>query len=152
MTADTPSPTTGPPVNLHQSEFIVSETWLDSFGHVNNARYLEIFEQARWNWLAAYGLDIGHIRRTSIGPVILEVHLTFCKELLPRQRIRIDSWSEPGQRKTFAIYQALRLLPDESLASELSIVAGMMDMQARKLIAPPPEWEACFTPLTPERA
>lgn len=138
---------------MHQTEFIVSETWLDSFGHVNNARYLEIFEQARWNWLNAFGLDIGHIRRTGIGPVILEVRLRFRKELLPRQPIRISSWSEPVQKKTFLIRQELHLLSDTKaepeLASELTVTAGLMDMHLRKLIEPPPEWQACFAPAQP---
>lgn len=129
---------------MHQTELIVSETWLDSFGHVNNARYLEIFEQARWNWLADCGLDIGQIQRSQIGPVILEVHLKFRKELLPRRRIRIDSWAEPGEKKVFSIHQAMYLLPEAALATELTLTAGIMDLQARKLIEAPPAWQVCF--------
>ncbi|EBQ5939609.1 thioesterase, partial [Salmonella enterica subsp. enterica serovar Enteritidis] len=27
---------------------------IDAFGHVNNARYLEFLEAARWDWLESY--------------------------------------------------------------------------------------------------
>lgn len=126
---------------MHYTDIIVSETWLDSFGHVNNARYLEIYEQARWNWLTANGIDLGHIRRTGIGPVILEVNLRFRRELLPREQVRIGSWCESYRKKILIIRQEMRLADSDELASEITLTAGMMDMKARKLINPPPEWQ-----------
>ncbi|PKL74360.1 MAG: acyl-CoA thioesterase [Candidatus Melainabacteria bacterium HGW-Melainabacteria-1] len=130
----------------HTTDFTVSETWLDSFGHVNNARYLEIFEQARWNWLVAGGIDSGLIRSTGIGPVILELTLRFRKELLPRQQFRIHSWCESYRKKILIIQQELRLLDaqgaSDELAAEIRLTAGLMDLAERKLIDPPPEWQA----------
>ena len=39
-------------------KFKVRETHLDTFGHMNHAKYLEIFEQARWELIneGGYGL------------------------------------------------------------------------------------------------
>lgn len=131
--------------NTHISEFIVSETWLDAFGHVNNARYLEIYEQARWNWLVSAGIDLAEIRRTGIGPVILEVNLSFKRELLARQRIRISSYNAAFQKKIWTVQQQLHILRDDrepELASELKVTAGLFDLKTRKLIEPTPEWEA----------
>lgn len=132
---------------MHISEFIVSETWLDAFGHVNNARYLEIYEQARWNWLIDAGIDLAQIRRTGIGPVILEVNLSFKRELLARQPIRIVSRSASFQKKIWTIHQQLHLLQDGqevALASELKVTAGLLDLKTRKLIEPTPEWQAAI--------
>ncbi|HEY9839709.1 MAG: acyl-CoA thioesterase [Candidatus Sericytochromatia bacterium] len=129
---------------MHCTEFTVSETWLDAFGHVNNARYLEIYEQARWNWLVSSGLDMAYIRRSGIAPIILELTLRFRKELLPREQIRIQTWCESYRKKILTIRQELRLIEADEIASELSMTAGLMDMQARKLVEPPPEWQTGF--------
>jgi thioesterase III len=33
---------------IFEQAILIREEHLDTFGHVNNARYLEIFGQARW--------------------------------------------------------------------------------------------------------
>lgn len=126
---------------MHRSDFIVSETWLDSFGHVNNARYLEIYEQARWNWLLAGGIDLNYIRQTGIGPVILEVNLRFRKELRARQAFYVQSWCESYIKKILIIRQSLYLAESDEVASEITLTAGLMNLHQRKLILPPAEWQ-----------
>ena len=91
--------------------------------------------------LTSHGIDMAYIRRSGIAPIILDLTLRFRKELLPRQRIRIDSWSEPGQKKIFLIRQNLILLESDEVATEILLTAGLMDMGTRKLIAPPPDWQ-----------
>ena len=47
----------------HTFEFVVQETHLDSFGHMNNAVYLEIFENARWDFIHNRGFGYKHIQQ-----------------------------------------------------------------------------------------
>lgn len=125
----------------HLTNLIVSEAWLDSFGHVNNARYLELYEQARWNWLIDGGIDIQTIKSTGIGPVILEINLRFRKELLARQEIQIRSWCASYRKKILVIRQEMWIQASEEIASEITLTAGLMDLNQRKLIEPPPHWQ-----------
>lgn len=67
----------------HEKSMLISEAHLDSFGHLNNARYLELFEQARWDLITERGFGIDTIRQTGTGPVILEVSVRFLRELAP---------------------------------------------------------------------
>lgn len=128
---------------MHSTEIKISETWLDSFGHVNHARYLELYEQARWDWLAEKGLDLPYIQRTGVGPVILRVEVDYRRELLPRQRVRITTRTAAYDKKIFVLQQQM-LLPDGELSSELRVTGGLMDMRARKLILPPQDWLEAF--------
>src|SRR5678815_336967 len=68
---------------LHEKTIVISEAHLDSFGHVNNARYLELLEQARWDLITERGHGIDVIRRTRSGPTILEINIRFLRELGP---------------------------------------------------------------------
>lgn len=130
---------------MHQTEYSVSETWLDSFGHVNNARYLEIYEQARWDWLHVAGMSAAGIHASGIGPVVLQANLRFIRELLPRQVIVISSHCSAIDKKIITLTQQMHFKDSQELASELVLTAGIMDLKARKLILPPDEWLAAFS-------
>lgn len=126
--------------NLHTVEFLIYETWLDSFGHVNHAKYLELYEQARWDWLSLYQISTETIQQTGIGPVVLEVKVRYLRELKAREHIRISTRLRHFHRKTFQIEQQMLRLKDGLLASELHLTGGILDLRERRLITPPPEW------------
>ena len=79
----------------HQKVFryqlVIKEHHLDTFSHVNNATNLELLEEARWEFLHAHGIDLKTIHETGIGPIVLECHIQFLKELKLRQPIIIES-------------------------------------------------------------
>ena len=64
---------------------MIKEHHLDTFGHVNNATYLQILEQARWELLNTHGFGLETIQRLQLGPVILECNIKFIRELLLRE-------------------------------------------------------------------
>lgn len=123
----------------HTYEFVVQETDLDTFGHVNHANYLRIFEQARWAWLSTknYGLD--KIQETQIGPTILEVNVQYKRELKQRQRIRIESWCAEHKGKISYLEQVMINERGEECC-RIRLTIGLFDMKKRKLIAATPEW------------
>jgi thioesterase III len=127
----------------HIAEIPVYETYLDVFGHVNHAKYLELYEQARWDWMASYNLSLKDIHRLQVGPVILNVNLDYRREVLARQTLRIHTRVADYQKKIFTLAQEMRL-PNGELASTLQITGGMMDLNARKLVMPPEIWLQAF--------
>lgn len=128
---------------VHIAQIPVYETYLDAFGHVNHARYLELYEQARWDWMADYQLSLADIHRLQVGPVILNVNLNYRREVLARQTLAIHTRVVDYQKKIFTLGQEM-YLPDGELASTLQITGGMMDLRARKLVMPPDIWLAAF--------
>lgn len=84
---------------LHLTPIKVQGFHLDLYGHVNNARYLEFLEEARWGLMEDYGdlawfmaqklalvvsrIDIRYLRSATMGDqLVIETQLA---ELLPRE-------------------------------------------------------------------
>lgn len=124
---------------VHEYTVLIIERHLDTFGHVNNATYLDLFEAARWEWITSNGFGLERIRELRKGPVVLEVNLRFKRELKNRQRIVIRTWVESYEGKVGTVLQDMR---DEAgeLHCEARFLCAYFDLEARRLLAPTPEW------------
>jgi thioesterase III len=124
---------------VFEQSIVIREQHLDTFGHVNNARYLEIFEQARWDLISDNGFGLDYIKSSGTGPVILEINLRFVREVKNRQRMRIRSFVDSYEGK---IGRMTQLLVDDSedICCEGKFVFALWDTLTRKMIAPTPEW------------
>jgi YbgC/YbaW family acyl-CoA thioester hydrolase len=134
--------------SVHEYPIGIHEQHLDLFGHVNNATYLTLFEEARWDLITRGGYGLEQVTRTGIGPVILEVALKFQRELRNRQQIVIRSWTDSYVGK---VAQFTQQMVDEQgrICCDGRFAFGLFDLTARKLIAPTPEWLKAVG-LTPE--
>lgn len=121
-------------------EITILEKHLDTFGHVNNAVYLELFEEARWDFITKNGYGLKEVQEKKIGPVILELNLKFKKELVNREKIVIKSHSVDVVKNKFFILQQQMINEKGDVCSVLDITFGLMDLSARKLIDGTPEW------------
>ena len=128
---------------VFEQSVVIREEHLDTFGHVNNARYLEIFEQARWDFITDNGFGLDYVRESGTGPVILELNLRFQRELTNRQRVLIRSSVDSYEGKIGRLTQ-LMLDDEERVCCEGKFVVALWDTKTRKLIPPTPEWRrAC---------
>jgi YbgC/YbaW family acyl-CoA thioester hydrolase len=126
---------------IYEYEKMILEQHLDTFGHVNNAVYLSIYEEARWDFITKNGLGLKEIMESKIGPVLLDLQLTFKSELNNRDKIKIVSQARTEMRNKFVMILDQKILKDNGkVASTLTLSVGLMDLQARKLMAPTPEW------------
>ncbi|OQW46767.1 MAG: thioesterase [Proteobacteria bacterium SG_bin7] len=121
----------------------IREAHLDTFGHVNNATYLTIFEEARWEIVTSQGYGLDKISETAQGPVILEIQIKFLKEL----RLRTDSVVKTQilsyHGKISKLKQWIEDINGEVYV-EAEFVAGLFDLKTRKLIPPTPAWLAAL--------
>lgn len=120
-------------------ECIVLEQYLDVFGHVNNAAYLVLFEQARWDILTKNGYGLETIGQEKKGPVVLDVSLRFKKELKNRERMTIVSCVIDNNQKIMKMKQEI-FKADGELACDAIFTFGFMDLKLRKLIEPTSKW------------
>lgn len=121
--------------------FQVLEKHLDSFGHVNNAVYLELFEEARWDFITERGFGLQAIKDRKLGPVLLELNLRFKRELLNREWITIKSFAPKYDHKVVSTLSQEMIKEDSGkVAATLDLKVGLMDLKERKLIPPTPEW------------
>ena len=122
----------------HEKSIIISEAHLDSFGHVNNARYFELLEQARWDLITERGFGIETIRSTRTGPTILEINVRFLRELKPRDVVVIRTELISYERKIGKLRQ--QMIKDDNVACEAIFTIGLFDLEKRRLIEPTPAW------------
>src|SRR5690606_1999890 len=113
--------------SVHEKVISISEAHLDSFGHLNNARYLELFEQARWDLITERGFGIDVIRRTKTGPTILGVTLKFLQELGPRETVVIRTSMVSYERKVGVMRQEM-VKADGTVACEAIFTFGLFEI------------------------
>jgi YbgC/YbaW family acyl-CoA thioester hydrolase len=66
--------------NSHKSYITVRGYELDSYGHVNNAVYLQYYEQARWEMMKDLGfLDL--VKDSGVSVVVIESLVRYMREL-----------------------------------------------------------------------
>ena len=120
-------------------KFTVLESHLDTFGHMNHATYLQIFEQARWEFITERGYGLKEIAKYQIGPTILEAKIRYMRELRLREEVTIESVCPPFTGKVGVVHQTM-FNSDGKEAATIELSIGLFDMQKRKLISPTPEW------------
>ena len=124
---------------IHDKPIAISESQLDSFGHLNHARYFELFEQARWDIITERGFGIETIRQTKTGPVILEVNVRFMRELAPRESGRHPQRADLVRTKVGKFRQQI-VKADGGVACDAVFSFGLFDIERRRLVDPTPEW------------
>jgi len=118
----------------------IKEHHVDSLGHMNNATYLALFEEARWEQITARGFGFHEVQKLQQGPVILEVNLKFLKEMHLREQITITTELLGYKGKIGQLKQQM-VRDDGSIGAEAVFTFGLFDLKARKLIEPTPEWK-----------
>lgn len=124
-------------------EFTVTEDLLDNYGHVNNAKYLKLYEDARWDILQKSDLGEETIRKHNTGPVILEVTVRFSNELRPGQKVIIETNSRRKGSKLFYFDQVMRDA-NGTIFSKAIFTAALFDLKNRKMLIPDEKWLKAF--------
>ncbi|MEQ1723043.1 MAG: acyl-CoA thioesterase [Pseudobdellovibrio sp.] len=124
---------------LYKYDILIKEQHLDSYGHVNNAMYLSLYEEARWEAITSGGYGYKKVHETGFGPVILGIDLKFLKELKLREIITITLEMISYEGKIFKMKQQM-LKANGDVASEIVLTAGFFDLKNRKLILPNEAW------------
>lgn len=125
-------------------ELTIREHHLDTFGHVNNATYLQIYEEARWELITQNGYGLDKVQSTGMGPVILEINIRFIKELFLREKITIHSQTSDYTTKVGVIKQWITNSKGQ-VCSEIDLKFGLFDTKKRALVDPPEDWLNAIT-------
>ncbi|MCP0913112.1 MULTISPECIES: acyl-CoA thioesterase [Legionella] len=117
---------------------VIKEIYLDTFGHVNNATYLTLFEEARWELITQNGYGMAKIQESGLGPTILEIKITFLRELRLRDEIVINTQMLAYEKKIGKLSQ--QMVRNGELCCQAELIIGLFDLQTRKLVLPTEDW------------
>lgn len=127
-----------------ETKVLIRETHIDFFGHVNNATYLQILEDARWDYITKNGYGMPQILHHKKGPVMLDCQISFLKELHARDEITVTVQNVitegKANQKVFKLRQQMINAQGE-IACEATFSYGLFDTETRRLIEPTPEWK-----------
>jgi acyl-CoA thioester hydrolase len=123
----------------HDYRLEIQPKHIDAFGHVNNASYLTIFEEARWDLITKNGFGLTEIQKRGVGPVIIEVRLRFGREVLAGEKVLIKSQVHDYAGRLGRISQIM-FLSNGQTACKAEFVIGLFDLKSRRLIKPTDQW------------
>lgn len=120
-------------------EMNILERHLDSMGHVNNSKYLEILEEARWEMITTRGYGMDEVLRTGIAPIVVEINLRFHKELRLREKILIETKYVEIRSRVSRFEQSI-LNEKKELCCFAVVRGALMNLHTRKLMVPTEKW------------
>jgi acyl-CoA thioester hydrolase len=113
---------------------------LDPQGHVNNAKHLTYFEQARISYLVELGLFTKDQSFMEIGVILADVHITYLAPIYFGEHIKVGV--QPVKLGTKSMTWAQNIM-DVKTGKELArgeVILVTYDYEAEKTINIPHEW------------
>ncbi len=119
----------------HRTTLSVRSYECDSYGHVNNAVYLNYLEVARHEMLAALGMDYAGMRSSGFGLVVARIDIRYRRPAIEGDALTILSRATKRLRVGGIIAQ--RILKGEELIAEADVTWVSIDARGRA--APMPD-------------
>lgn len=117
-----------------QTQIKVRGYHLDVYQHVNNARYLEFLEEARWEALetqAAFRWLTEH----NIAFVVVNININYRRPAVLGDVLKVVSRLEQLNGKSGVLRQDIHLQPEGELVADALITFVCIDLKTQKALA-----------------
>jgi acyl-CoA thioester hydrolase len=133
---------------MYEKTFLAGWGDMDFNSHMRNTAYLDKSADIRMMYFGDHGFPLTTFREQRIGPVVMRDEIEYFREaglLEPlRVTIALAGVAEDGSR--FAIRNEF-FRQDGKLVARVTSAGGWLDLEARRLRAPPPELLAALGSL-----
>lgn len=119
---------------------------IDLYGHVNNARYLEFLEEARWELLDKT-VDRDKWHRQGIGLSVVNININYRRPAVMGDRLEIKTTLERIGRKSVVLKQVITKTGDRRLVAEALVTFVIVDMKTLQAIPVSDEIRAELTAI-----
>ena len=104
---------------------------LDVYQHVNNARYLEFLEEARWQWLE--DVDAFHwLMDQKLAFVVVNININYRRPAVLGDVLNIES--EVSQLNGGIISQRVLLAGDNTVVADAALTFVCIDLRTQKAV------------------
>ena len=110
----------------------------DSYGHVNNANYLNYLEVARYEFLRDVGFDYPSMIKAGYGIYVARVEIDYKKPALADDELEIQSWSIKKGAVSGIIAQ--EIWRGNELLAEAKVTWAFVDSRGMPSKIPP-QWD-----------
>jgi acyl-CoA thioester hydrolase len=118
---------------------------LDPQGHVNNAKHLTYFEQARIHYMIELGLFTRDQSFMQIGVIVADVHITYLEPIYFGQNIRVGVHAAKLGSKSMTWEQNIVDTDTGREAARGEVILVTYDYKDEKTIPVPPDWRERIT-------
>jgi thioesterase-3 len=106
---------------------------LDVYQHVNNARYLEFLEEARWQWLE--DVDAFHwLMEQQLAFVVVNININYRRPAVLGDVLNIESEVSQLSGKSGVIAQRVLLTTDHSVVADAALTFVCIDLRTQKAV------------------
>jgi acyl-CoA thioester hydrolase len=113
---------------------------LDPQGHVNNAKHLTYFEQARVAYLIELGLFTRDQSFMNIGVIIADIHIAYFQPIYFGQSIKVGVQAAKFGNKSMTWAQNIVETDSGKELARGRVIVVTYDYKAETTIPIPPEW------------
>ncbi|MDE8555895.1 YbgC/FadM family acyl-CoA thioesterase [Pantoea vagans] len=107
---------------------------LDVYQHVNNARYLEFLEEARWEWLEK--AEAFHwLLEQKLAFVVVNININYRRPAVLGDVLVIDSEITQLNGKSGIIAQRVLLAGQETVVADAALTFVCIDLRTQKAVA-----------------
>jgi thioesterase-3 len=99
----------------------------DRFGHVNNARYLEFLEEARWEHLEERGLDTAFFKAHGVFPVVVRLSISYRRPASAGDVLHVTTEAVSAGRLRVVITQEARFVSSDEICMEAELTVAFLD-------------------------
>lgn len=117
----------------HQTAIKVRGYHLDIYQHVNNARYLEFLEEARWAYLEDCG-DVDYFTSQRLAWVIVNININYRNAATNGQTLQIATQFSKIGSKSAVIHQVVTVAGTDTVVADADITFVCLDQRTGKAV------------------
>lgn len=123
------------------TEIIVRGYHLDGYQHVNNARYLEFLEEARWDCMSK---DIDALQAHNAGFVVANININYRAPGLLHQHLVVETQLTKIGNNSGVVSQIIRCKETQQVVTDAQSTFVLFDLKANKVLPIEGEIKACL--------
>lgn len=105
---------------------------LDLYGHVNNARYLEFLEAARWDFIEAH-MPLSELNRLGIAFLVVNIDINYRRPVGLGQLLEIQTSMGHISTKSARVNQKIILSDRNEQVADATVTFVILDNRTKKV-------------------
>lgn len=119
---------------MHTTKIKVRGYHLDLYSHVNNARYLEFLEEARWTFFEEQA-DLPAFLASGIALIVVNINIDYRHPATMNDELAIESSVKSIGNRSAVIHQCVKLSGSDKIVAEADVTFVAFDGKLNKAIA-----------------
>lgn len=115
----------------HAIDIKVRGFHLDVFGHVNNARYLEFLEEARWA-IFDNKLGLEALARDGFMFTVVNININYRRPAYLHDILSVETSLAKSGTRSAILHQSVKIKKDRKIIADADVTFVMLDVQKQK--------------------